>query len=589
MVHTESGMIEKQNVEPLRWLWAHMGGKKIKCIAGLIIAAVTAVMITINPMLSQKLIDEVITPGNTKPLPKLLTVMFVVQMVRLSLRYLMIVLLELQSTDTMTAIRRRMYEIVQDQDYRFLNRIHTGNLMTRMTSDLDMIRHSLAWISYQFVDAVVLFGSVLIFLMFVNWKLTLCLATVTPFILLISRRFVGIIRPRFRLLREKLTALSTTVTENIEGNKVVKAFAREAFEQERFEKYNADYRDTSYENAYISAQYQPLLDLLSQILIVITLVVGGIFLIKGEMTAGQYLSFSSLTWALSNPLRMLGMLLADVGRFHAAALMIIEVIESEPGICDIPGAVKLIRPFGRVAFNHVNLSIDGTTVLEDIDFKAESGQTIGILGSTGAGKTSLVNMLVRFYEPTSGEILLDDVPLQKYTLSSLRRRIGFAMQEIFLFSDSVEANIAYGRPELDHDSIQTRAREADADGFINAMENGYDTLVGERGVGLSGGQRQRISLARALAVKPAVLILDDTTSAVDSETEQYIQNQLQNLDFPCTKIIIASRTSSFRGADLILVMDKGRIIERGTHRELLAQHGFYRHIYDLQKGLDVPE
>jgi ATP-binding cassette subfamily B protein len=420
----------------------------------------------------------------------------------------------------------------------------------------------------------------------VNWKLALCLAAVTPVILYLSRRFVGRIRPRFVLLRKKLTELSTGVTENIDGNRVVKAFAREDYEQARFEKHNADYRDTSVENALIAAKYQPLLELLSQILLVITLLVGGLFLIKGELTPGQYLSFSSLTWTLAMPLRMLGMLLADLQRFHAAGTMIMEVVNADPGISDQKDAMRLVRPSGRIDFKNVSFEIDGNKILEEVSFTAEPGQTIGILGSTGAGKTSLINMLMRFYEPTEGEVLIDGANVNRYTLSSLRRHIGLAMQDVFLFSDSVKGNVSYGRPELEDEVIYERARQADADGFIRRMEDGYDTLVGERGVGLSGGQRQRISLARALAVKPAILILDDTTSAVDSETEQYIQGQLRALDFSCTKLIIAQRISSFRGADQILVMDKGRVIERGSHEELLANQGFYHHIWTLQNNAE---
>jgi ATP-binding cassette subfamily B protein len=569
----------------LGWVWKYMGKKRPGFLAGLAIAGVSSFMLIINPMLSQHLIDDVIIPKNTAPLVRLLLLMMGAQLVRLLLRYVMVILMELKSTAVMTDIRRRMYEVVQGQDYRFLNRIRTGNLMTRMTSDLDMLRHTLAWISYQFVDAVVIFSSAIIFLMFVNWKMTLCLAAITPFILFLSRRFVGRIKPRFVLLRQKLTKLSTAVTENIDGNRVVKAFAREDYEQERFERHNADYRDTSYENALISAKYQPVLEAASQLLIVITLVAGGVFLINGSLTAGQYMAFSSLTWALAMPLRMLAILLADLQRFNAAASMIIEVIDAEPGITDRPGAVELAaRPAGGVEFRNVNFSIDGAPVLSGISFSVRPGETLGILGSTGAGKTSLVNLLLHFYEPDSGEVLLDGVNVQRYTLSSLRRHIGLAMQDVFLFSDSVKGNIAYGRPGLDDGAIMKRAVQADADGFIREMEQGYDTLIGERGVGLSGGQRQRISLARALAVRPAVLILDDTTSAVDSETERYIQNELRNLDFPCTKIIIAQRISSFRGAAQILVMDKGRIVERGTHDELLAAKGFYHHIWSLQNN-----
>jgi len=570
----------------LKWIWNYMKGRRSIFVVGLILAAITSAMCVINPMLAQKLIDDVITPGNTKPLIPLLVTMMIVQLTRLGLRYLMIIIVELSSINVMTAVRHDMYEMVQHQDYRFLGRFPTGNLMTRMTQDLDRLRHTVAWVSYEFVDAVVLFISVFTFYIFVNWRLALCLGTVTPFILFISHRFRKKLRPRFQLLREKLTDLGTAVTENIDGNRVVKAFAREKYEKENFEKFNAEFRDTSCGNALIVARYQPLLDTVSQLLIIITLVVGGYFLIKGWMTGGQYLAFSSLIWALSGPLRMLGPILADLERYNAAGKMLREVVEAPPGIGDAPDAVELSqRPDGEIEFKDVNLSINGMSVLENISFKAKAGSTIGILGSTGAGKTSLINLLTRFYESDSGQITLDGVEIKRYTLSSLRRHIGLAMQDVFLFSDSVKGNIAYGRPELDDETIRALAIHADADDFVSGMTEGYETLIGERGVGLSGGQRQRIALARALAVKPAILILDDTTSAVDSETEQHIQEHLRNLDFPCTKIIIAQRISSFRGAELILVMDKGRIIERGTHSELLALRGFYHHIHSLQNGM----
>ncbi|MDR2718375.1 MAG: ABC transporter ATP-binding protein/permease [Treponema sp.] len=569
----------------IQWILNYMKGRRAVFLTGIILSAVSAAMWIINPMLAQRLIDDVITPQNTAPLIPLLITMMAVQLTRLSLRYLMIMCMEKSSTAVMTGIRRDMYETVQHQDYRFWGRFPTGNLMTRMTQDLDRLRHTLAWVSYQFIDAVVLFVSVFTFYMIINWQLALCLVSVTPFILYISYRFIKRLRPRFQLLRQKLTDLGTAVTENIDGNRVVKAFAREEYEKNHFEQFNGEFRDTSCGNALIVAKYQPLLETASQLLIIITLVVGGYFLIKGWLTKGQYLAFSSLTWALAGPLRMLGPLLADLERYTASGEMIREVVEAPQGICDAPDAVELAqRPAGKIEFRDVSLSINGTPILSHISFTAEAGSTLGILGSTGAGKTSLIKLLPRFLEPDSGDTLLDGLDVRRYTLSSLRRHIGVAMQDVFLFSDSVRGNIAYGRPELDDKEISMRAVQADADGFISGMSECYETLVGERGVGLSGGQRQRIALARALAVKPAVLILDDTTSSVDSETEQYIQNQLRNLDFTCTKIIIAQRISSFRGADLILVMDKGQIIERGTHSELLALRGFYHRIWSLQNN-----
>jgi len=565
-----------------------MKGKRAVFMGGLVLSIVTAAMRVINPMLGQRIIDEVITKHNTDPLIPLLVGMMVVQVSRLSLYYLMIILMEIASTDVMTRIRRDMYQTVQWQDFRFLGRFPTGNLMTRMTQDLDRLRHTVAWVSYQFIGAVALFVSTFTFYLFINWRLALCLVAITPFILFISHRFKKRLRPRFQLLRQKLTDLGTAVTENIDGNRVVRAFARERYEKDKIEKHNADFRDTSCENALIVAKYQPMLETASQLLMVIMLLVGGFFLIKEWMTAGQYMAFSSLTWALAVPMQMLGPLLADLERYTASGEMIREVVEAPKGISDAPDAVELTeRPKGEIEFKNVNLSINGTPVLQDINFKIEAGATIGILGSTGCGKTSLINLLMRFYEPDSGETLLDGVDIRRYTLSSLRKYVGTAMQDVFLFSDSVKGNIAYGRTEMTDEDIRKRAVQADADSFISGMSEGYDTLVGERGVGLSGGQRQRVALARALAVEPAVLILDDTTSAVDSETEQFIQAQLKQLDFPCTKILIAQRISSFRGADMILVMDKGRIIERGTHSELLAAKGFYHHIWSLQYNAGI--
>jgi len=572
-------------MEQIIWIWNYMKGRRLIFSAGLVLAGITAGMCIINPMLSQKLIDNVIMPRNAAPLIPLLVTMMIVQLVRLSLRYLMVILMEISSTSVMTDIRRDMYETVQEQDYRFLGRFPTGNLMTRMTQDLEWLRHTVAWISYQFVDSVVLFISTYTFLLIVNWRLALLLSVVLPFILYISRRFKKRLRPRFQLLRQKLTDLGTAVTENIDGNRVVKAFAHEEYEKEHFEKFNAEFRNTSCGNALIVAKYQPLLETVSQSLIVITLIAGGFFLIKGWLTAGQYLAFSSLTWALAGPLRMLGPLLADLERYAVSGAMIREVLEAPNGISDAPDAAELAnRPNGEVEFRNVSLCINDMHILENINFRAEAGATIGILGSTGAGKTSLVNLLTRFFEANSGEILLDGKNIKSYTLSSLRRHIGFAMQDVFLFSDSVKGNIAYGRPEMEDENIRRCAVQADADSFISGMNEGYETMVGERGIGVSGGQRQRIALARALAMEPAILVLDDTTSSVDSETERYIQDQLKNLDFPCTKIIIAQRISSFRGADMILVMDKGRIIERGNHGELLAMRGFYHHIWTLQNN-----
>ena len=574
----------------IKWLWKYMGEKRNLFVIAMVLSAVTSAILVVNPMLSQKLIDDVITPQDTSMLLPLLGLMMVVQMVRLILRYVMVVLLEKSSQCTFNGLRRKMFNVLQNEDARYFHSIRTGDLMTRMTNDLDLIRHALAWISYSTVDSIVTFAAALIYLGCVNVELMLCLAAITPFILIVTRFFSKVIHPMFVQLRQKLSSLNTVAQENIEGNRVVKAFAREEYENQKFEEKNEDYRKMNLKTAYVGAKFNPIIDLLSQSLTVTTLLVGGIFMMQGKITAGEILAFSSLTWALANPLRNLGMLINDVQRFFASCQMIIEIFYAQPTIADRymardPG----VRPQGDVEYRNVTLTIDGATILDDISFHVKPGETLGIIGTTGSGKTTLVGMLTRINDPTSGDVLLDGEPVQSYTLKALRRHIGVAMQDVFLFSDTVDSNIAYGDPDMPFEDVQKYARTADADEFIRKMEDVYDTLVGERGVGLSGGQKQRISLARALAIRPAVLILDDTTSAVDMETEKYLQEQLRNLDFPCTKIIIAQRVSSIEDADLILVLDRGRIVESGTHRELLKNKGFYRHIWAIQNSKEEGE
>lgn len=569
----------------IKWLWKYMGRKRHLFVIGLILSAVTSSMQVINPMLSQKLIDEVVTPKNTALLLPILGMMLAVQMARLTLRYIMIICLEKNSQQMLDDVRRRMYEVIQDQDYRFFSRIRTGDLMTRMTNDLDLIRHSTAWIAYNIVDSVVLFTVTILYLMTVNVQFTLCLAAITPFILLITYLFSKKIRPMYVNLRERLSRLNTVAQENIAGNRVVKAFANEEYEKQKFEERNEEFRRMNLKTTYVGVKFQPFIDLLSQSLTVTSLLVGGAFMMRGIITAGDMLAFSSLTWALANPLKNLGMILNDIQRFFASVRMVIEVFYAQPTIVDRSAARRPERRLnGDVEFRDVSFQINGNVMLDHVSFHIGPGKTLGVMGSTGSGKTTLVNMITRMYDTTGGEVLLDGRNVQNYPLSSLRSSVGMAMQDVFLFSDTVQGNVSYGNEDLPFDDVVSCMKTADADEFVRGMAKGYDTLIGERGVGLSGGQKQRISLARALAVKPSVLILDDTTSAVDMETEQYIQKELRRLDFSCTKIIIAQRVSSLKDADHIIVMDHGRIIEQGTHSELLIRHGYYHHIWELQNS-----
>lgn len=574
----------------IKWLWKYMGKKRYLFVIGLILSALTSSMLIINPMLSQKLIDDVVTPQNPTLLLPILGTMLAVQMSRLIMRYVMTVLLEKNSQQMFDDVRCRMFDVIQNEDYKFFGKMRTGDLMTRMTNDLELIRHATSWISFAAVDSVVIFVVTISFFFSINVPMTLWLATITPAIFVVTVVFSRIIRPMYVRLRGKLSDLNTVAQENIEGNRVVKAFAREDYEKDKFEEKNAEYRQTNLKTTYVGVKFQPIIDFLSQALTVITLLVGGLFMINGSITAGEMLAFSSLTWALANPLRTLGMLLNDIQRFFASCDMIIEVFYSEPTIIDRANAITpKERLSGEVEFKNVSFTIGKAKIVENINLHIKPGKTLGVMGTTGSGKTSLINLLMRFYEPEEGEVCLDGRNVNEYTLSSLRTSMGVAMQDVFLFSDTVDGNIAYGKPSMEHEEIKTFANYADAHDFIVKMSEGYDTVIGERGVGLSGGQKQRISLARALAMRPSVLILDDTTSAVDMETEHYIQDQLKQLDFPCTKIIVAQRVSSVQDADEIIVLDGGRITERGKHNELIENNGFYRHVWALQNNMKEGE
>ena len=459
--------------------------------------------------------------------------------------------------------------------------------MTRLSADLDWCRHFVSYIDYRIVDSLCIFLFTCVYLFCVNWQLTLMLVVVTPVLMAITKIYSSHVRPRFIAMRDRLAEMNTAAQENIAGNRVVKAFAREDYEEEQFDRRNQAFLQSNLSINKLWLSFYPFIELLANAMMLITVFVGGLFIIQGNMTPGDLAIFTSLSWALSNPMRELGNLLNDLQRFSTSAAKILELYYIRPHVVDAPDAVEHPEMKGKIEFRSVGFRFDNKQVLEDVSFTVQPGQTVAIMGPTGSGKTTLINLLFRFYDASSGQVLVDDCDVKDWKLQQLRGGIGTATQEVFLFSDTVEGNVAFGAQELTLEEIQDFARRADADEFIRKLSDGYDTIIGERGVGLSGGQRQRIALARALAVRPRILVMDDTTSAVDSETEQYIQQQLRELPFPCTKVIIAQRVSSMIDADLILVLKDGRIAERGTHEELIRQHGYYYQTYALQNGMSA--
>ena len=570
----------------IKWLWDNIDANlHRRHILALIICVITCGLTLVNPALTQKLVDDVIVAQNPEPLLKLLAIMLVVQGVRLGLRYYMIITMERDAQNLVYNLRCRLFTRLQYNDMAFFDRNRAGDLMTRLSADLDWCRHFTSYIDYRIIDSVCVFLFTTIYLFCVSWKLTLLLVIVTPMLMLITKLYSSHVRPRFIAMRDRLSEMNTAAQENIAGNRVVKAFAREEYEKEQFDRRNQAFMESNLSINKLWLSFFPFIELLANAMMLITVFVGGLFIIAGEITPGQLAVFTSLSWALSNPMRELGNLLNDLQRFSTSAQKVMEVYYAAPHIVDAPDAEDRGRMEGRIEFRHVSYRLDGKTIIDDVSFTVEPGQTVAVMGPTGSGKTTLINLLERFYDVSDGEILVDGVNVKDWKLQQLRGGIGTATQDVFLFSDTVDGNIAFGNQNLSEDEVKDFARRAAAGDFIEKLADGYETIIGERGVGLSGGQRQRIALARALAVKPSILVMDDTTSAVDSETEQYMQQQLRQLPFPCTKFIIAQRVSSMRDADLILVLKDGRVAERGTHEELVRSHGYYYQTYALQNGL----
>ena len=478
---------------------------------------------------------------------ELIIAMVLLTFLRTAIVYLSCMGGEVVSQKALYRIRTYLFDKIERQDMHFYATYRTGDLMTRLTGDLDAVRHMIAWVIRTIVESLALMGATAVYFFYMDWRLALCLFAIAPFIFLIIILFKNKVAPRHRALREKLAEMNTISQENISGNRVVKAFAREKYEIEKFDESNTSYSQTNQKTALTWLTYYPYVESAANLMPVVLLLVGGIFLIREQISMGQYVAFSSLIWAIANPMRQLGSIMNEFQRFSAASDKVMEIYYSQPEIVDRPGAIDRPERFqGRIEFKNVSFQYaDGKLpILRNVSFTAEPGETIAIMGETGCGKTSLIQLIPRFYEPTEGEVLVDGIAVQDMKLRQLRGNIGLATQDVLLYSDSIDGNIAFGDSHITPEQVVKFARYSAASDFIARMPEGYDTIVGERGVGLSGGQKQRISLARALAVRPAILILDDTTSAVDMETEKQIQHSLNELDFPCTKIIIAQRISS---------------------------------------------
>lgn len=568
----------------IRWFLSFLKKYRVRMIVGLILVFITSLLVLINPQISGMIVDEVIEGQHYEKLGILLLIMIGVTLVRSLLRFIFLMCFESSSQGLVYDMREEAYRKLMKEDFNFFNKNRTGDLMSRQTGDMDAVRHMVSHVIYFSFENILVFLMALVMIFSVNVKMALCMLIVLPFTLAVTLSQRRHIKPAFDRVRDCFSSLNAFAQETIAGNRVVKAFAKEDYELEKFDRENDGYRDAQLNAASIWMKYIPMFEILSQCLTIILMIMGGFMVIDGEMTIGNMVTVNGYLWMLNSPLRQAGWIINDLQRFLTAIEKIYKVYTTEPDIKQPEHVVEKRKLKGSVTFDHVNYYTNDDTVLKDISFHVEPGQTVGIIGATGSGKSSLVNLICRFYDVNQGRVLVDDIDVRNLNLQTLRGNIGIAMQDVFLFSDTIEGNIAYGNPDCTFEQVQAAAKIANADEFIREMPEGYDTIIGERGVGLSGGQKQRISLARAILKDPSIIILDDTTSAIDMETESLIQNELKKISDERTVFIIAHRISSIIHADQILVLDNGRLVERGTHEQLLAKKGYYSTVFHHQYG-----
>ncbi|SDE46465.1 ATP-binding cassette, subfamily B [Paenibacillus sp. UNCCL117] len=485
-------------------------------------------------------------------------------------------------------VRKDLFAKVQTFSFRNLDRFSTGSLVTRLTQDIVQIQLLVQMTLRILVRAPLLIVGSFVMAMLISPRLGLILIVAIPLLSLTLYTLIRLSFPLFAKVQAKLDGVNTVLQENLSGIRVVKAFVRSAYEQSRFGRANRDYTDMALKAARVVAFNMPIMTLILNLSIVAVLWFGGAQNWEGSLSIGELAAFINYVMQLLSSLMMVGMMLVNVSRAKVSADRINEVFAVQPDIADAPDARRDCIRSGQVVFDRVSFSYgsDGEKtklVLEDISFTAEAGQTVAILGAIGSGKTSLVSLIPRLYEPDSGRVLIDGADVSKLPLDELRSHIGMVLQQSILFTGPIRDNIRFGKPDATLEEVEAAAKAAQAHDFIMELPDGYDTVLGQRGVNLSGGQKQRIAIARALVLRPAILILDDSTSAVDLRTEALIQQALGELMERSTCFVIAQRISSVRQADLILVLEDGRITAQGTHDELIRSSAVYQDIYRSQQ------
>ncbi|MFC7784547.1 MULTISPECIES: ABC transporter ATP-binding protein [unclassified Rossellomorea] len=553
-------------------------------IISMIFLIFVTLITVVYPMILQITIDDVILQGNYQWIPYLAFGFIGIMIVKGVATFIQQYHGDLFGITSVYRMRNELYEKLQFLPFSYYDNAKTGDLMSRLTADVEAFRF---FLSFGFSELLRFFLLVTVsfgVMFYYSPQLTFVTLLSLPFLAIAVYKFDKAVHPAFRGIRKSFGKLNTNVQENISGINTVKSLSRENHQINKFNQSNGDYKDKYLFTSDIWAKYFPLMEFLGNVSVVTLLAYGGYLVMNGNLQPGELVAFYSLVWYIIWPIMNLGFTINLFSQSKASGERLLEILEVDEEIKDHQDVLHVDRMNGEVEFKHVSLNytVHDEAALEDITFKAEPGKVIGLIGGTGSGKTSITQLITRFYEPEEGEILIDGRDLKDYSLKSLRKNIGFVLQESFLFSSTIKANISYGRPEATMEDIMEAAKRAQAHDFISELPDGYDTRLGERGLGLSGGQKQRIAIARAICTDPSILILDDATSAVDMETEFRIQKALKEVMSDRTTFIIAHRISSLKHADEILVLENGKVVERGVHDFLLKNNGPYQRIYDIQ-------
>lgn len=480
-------------------------------------------------------------------------------------------------------LRNALYEKLSSLSFSYHDRTEAGQLLARAMHDVERLRFLNGRATMRFIEGLILMLVTVVVLALTNFRLAMLTLLTMPILLIQAYRYSKNMRPLWRSIRDKISDMTSWVEQNLRGARIVKGFAQEDAEFERFEEQNAEWLEMAEKSALVRALNNPAVVFLTNIGTVFILWYGGRLVITGELTLGEFVAFNAYLSQLAGRVRMLGRMVPFMTEAAASGERIFEILDAESEVKEAPDAKPLPPLQGRVRFDNVSFSYFGRrTVLDGIRIDADPGQIIALLGTTGSGKSTIINLIPRFYDVTAGTVTVDGYDVRELQLESLRQQIGIVLQETTLFAASIRENIAFGRPDATDEEVYGAARAAQAHDFIMDMPKGYDTYVGERGSTLSGGQKQRVAIARALLKDPRILILDDAMSSVDTETERLIQKALERLMQGRTSFVIAQRLSTVRMADQILVLDKGRIVARGTHEELLNRSGLYADIYEQQ-------